>query len=267
MNKNNNICNNCGKLGHLFHQCKLPIISFGLIVFKINNSNQIEYLMIRRKHSFGFIDFVRGKYNLNNIEYIQNIINEMSNTEKNILKISDFKKIWSNLWNNHELKNNQYKYEEIISQKKFESLKNIKYNDEKNMLDYLIDNSITNWNETEWEFPKGRKNNNENDIECALREFEEETGIVKSKIILINNLLPFEEIYIGTNFKSYKHKYFLGLINNDEMIDSCKFQENEVSSVEWKTIDKCLETIRPYNLEKKQIIININKILQEYRLY
>jgi hypothetical protein len=45
------------------------------------------------------------------------------------------------------------------------------------------------------------------------------------------------------------------------------FQPTEVSKLEWKTIDECLETIRPYNLEKKKLIININKVLQEYRLY
>jgi hypothetical protein len=45
------------------------------------------------------------------------------------------------------------------------------------------------------------------------------------------------------------------------------FQRTEVSKLEWKTIDQCLEAIRPYNLEKKQLITNINKVLQEYRLY
>ena len=45
------------------------------------------------------------------------------------------------------------------------------------------------------------------------------------------------------------------------------YQKTEVSKLEWKTIDECLESIRPYNLEKKQIITNINKVLEEYRLY
>jgi galactose-1-phosphate uridylyltransferase len=45
------------------------------------------------------------------------------------------------------------------------------------------------------------------------------------------------------------------------------FQITEVSKLEWKTIDECLSVIRPYNLEKKQLIANINKVLQEYRLY
>ena len=45
----------------------------------------------------------------------------------------------------------------------------------------LIDKSTTRWEETEWEFPKGRRNFKEKDLECALREFEEETGILSSK--------------------------------------------------------------------------------------
>jgi hypothetical protein len=28
-------CNNCGKLGHLFHQCKVPITSIGIIPIRI----------------------------------------------------------------------------------------------------------------------------------------------------------------------------------------------------------------------------------------
>ena len=63
--RNYNFCNNCGKLGHLFHQCKIPITSIGIIAFRIKN-NKIEYLLIRRKDSLSFVDFLRGKYQLNN---------------------------------------------------------------------------------------------------------------------------------------------------------------------------------------------------------
>jgi hypothetical protein len=56
-------------------------------------------------------------------------------------------------------------------------------------------------------------------------------------------------------------------MNNHEEVELSNFQKSEVSKLEWKTIDECLESIRPYNLEKKNLIININKVLQEYRLY
>ena len=83
MNKNNNCnnCNNCGKLGHSFHQCKLPITSYGIIVFR-SSKKGLQFLMLRRKDSFGYIDFIRGKYSPYNIYQIQNIVNEMSLLEK-----------------------------------------------------------------------------------------------------------------------------------------------------------------------------------------
>ena len=264
MNKNTNVCNNCGKQGHLFHQCKLPITSYGVIVFK-SSSLGVQYLMIRRKDSFGYIDFIRGKYSPYNIFQIQNIINEMSMSEKEKILTQPFDTLWREMWG--EISCNQYKNEEQISCKKMELIRTgVIVNNEVINLKDLINKSNTKWEETEWEFPKGRRNFKEKDLECALREFEEETGILSTKINIIENVLPFEEIFIGTNHKCYKHKYFLAYMNESEEYLN-NFQVTEVSKIEWKTLDKCLEDIRPYNLEKKKLIININKVLQEYRLY
>jgi len=264
MSKNNNICNNCGKQGHLFHQCKLPIISYGIILFRIVNEEK-QYLMIRRKDSFGYIDIIRGKYSPYNVYQIQNIINEMSVLEKERILTEPFEELWKSMW--CEINNSQYKNEEIMSAKKMNIIKNgIEDNDKIITLKDIIENSATKWGETEWEFPKGRKNTKEKDLDCALREFEEETGISKNKITVIENIIPFEEIFIGTNHKSYKHKYFLAYMNEiNENLDN--YQATEVSKIEWKSINKCLESIRPYNLEKKKLITNINKVLEEYRLY
>jgi 8-oxo-dGTP pyrophosphatase MutT (NUDIX family) len=191
----------------------------------------------------------------------------MSIYEKQRIISEPFQDLWNNMWG--ETTNSQFKNEEQISFKKNQIIKEgISINDETIDLNQLVNNSTTCWKETEWEFPKGRRNFKEKDLECALREFEEETGISQTKITIIENVVPFEEIFIGTNYKSYKHKYFLAVMNNDEtenILDN--FQVTEVSKLEWKTIDECLESIRPYNLEKKQLITNINKVLQEYRLY
>ena len=264
MNKNINLCNNCGKQGHSFYQCKLPITSYGVIAFR-PSLRGIEYLMIRRKDSFGYIDFIRGKYSPYNLHQIQNIVNEMSLIEKDRILNIPFNELWLEMWG--ENCSSQYKSEELSSSKKIELIKTGITIDNKTInLKNIIENSKTSWNETEWEFPKGRRNSKEKDIDCALREFEEETGISKNKLLVIDNLLPFEEIFIGTNHKSYKHKYFLAYMNeNDNYLNN--FQISEVSKIEWKVYDECLECIRPYNLEKKKLITNINKVLQEYRLY
>ena len=53
--KNEGFCNNCGKKGHLFHQCKMPITSVGIIAFrKCPKGSDYEYLMIRRKDTLGW---------------------------------------------------------------------------------------------------------------------------------------------------------------------------------------------------------------------
>jgi 8-oxo-dGTP pyrophosphatase MutT (NUDIX family) len=153
---------------------------------------------------------------------------------------------------------------------KFDLIKNgIVVNDTKVTLEEIIGNSTTKWEETEWEFPKGRRNFQEKDIECALREFQEETGYPIKSLSVIENLLPFEETFIGSNHKCYKHKYYLAYMNDigERETSLENYQRSEVSKLEWKTVDECLESIRPYNLEKKQLIMNINKVLQEYRLY
>ena len=265
MNKNTTICNNCCKQGHMFHQCKLPITSYGIIVFS-SSMEGIQYLMIRRKDSFGYIDFIRGKYSINNLAQLNTIIDEMSIDEKNRILTMPFDLLWSEMWGDSNI---QYKNEEYSSKKKFENIREgLLVNDKLVTLNDIVKTSKTKWIETEWEFPKGRRNQKEKDLDCALREFEEETGISKIDINIIENVLPFEEMFIGSNHKSYKHKYFLAFMEkNDTNFNLNNFQKTEVSKLEWKTIDNCLESIRPYNLEKKRLIQNINKVLQEYRLY
>jgi 8-oxo-dGTP pyrophosphatase MutT (NUDIX family) len=263
-NMNKNICNNCLKQGHLFHQCKLPITSYGIILFR-STENGHQFLMIRRKDSFGYIDFIRGKYASYNIEKIQKIIDEMSIEEKQRILNEPFNELWNNLWGDSDVV--QYRSEEIASSKKFETIKNgISTENENITLEDVVRLSKTEWNETEWEFPKGRRNFQEKDLECALREFEEETGYSTNDIDVVENLMPFEELFIGSNHKCYKHKYFLAYMK-DKIDILQNYQRAEVSKLEWKTVEQCLESIRPYHLEKKQLIININKVLNEYRLY
>jgi ADP-ribose pyrophosphatase YjhB (NUDIX family) len=264
MNKNN-ICNNCGKQGHKFHQCKFPITSYGIILFR-HSAKGVQYLMIRRKDTFGYIDFIRGKYVLNNIEQIQQLFNEMTIGERENIKTLDFDTIWKMMWGDKNMIT-QYKCEETISQKKFDTLKSgITINGEIITLDKIINNTTTSWEEPEWEFPKGRRNYQEKDLDCAIREFEEETGILKEHLLIIENVLPFEEVFLGSNHKSYKHKYYLAYTNLDSD-DYSNYQKTEVSKLQWKTLPECLISIRPYNLEKKKLIVNINTILKEYRLY
>ena len=116
-----NYCNNCGKYGHIYHSCKLPIISIGVVAFRIVK-NELQYLTICRKDTFGFIDFMRGKYSVYNKDYIMNMLVQMTDLEKEYLLTKTFTELWKHIWGKTVV-NNQYKHEENGSRDKFEMLR------------------------------------------------------------------------------------------------------------------------------------------------
>ena len=79
-------------------------ISYGVILIK-KEENENKILMINRKDSLCYIDFIRGKYKLNNLEYINKLFSRMSKEEIENIKTQEFSKLWKSLWN---IKNNNY---------------------------------------------------------------------------------------------------------------------------------------------------------------
>lgn len=267
--KYEHFCNNCGKNGHMFNQCKLPITSFGVISFRMNQNGQYEFLMIRRKDTLGYIDFMRGKYSINDKDYIINLVKQMTIAEKMKIKTTDFDELWKDVWGKSEQLSNQYKSEQYDSMDKFNKLKTgVMSNNEYYTIDTIIleSENAEQWTEPEWGFPKGRRNYYEKDYDCALREFFEETGYNPKLLKNIHNILPFEEIFTGSNYKSYKHKYYLMFMQYENSIIKTKYEETEVSEMSWKTLEECISSIRHYNLEKIKLISNIHACLMKYKL-
>lgn len=274
-------CNNCGKCGHLFSNCIVPITSLGIIAFRkkpTNNecefsgvidsdvmdttTNNFEYLMIQRVDSFGYVEFMRGKYSMHNYQYLKNIIDEMTIHEKQNILTKSFDELWLSLWG--EYSGIQYRGEEQVSKNKYLQLKaGIEWGGMKYSLETLIQLSTTRWEVAEWGFPKGRRNNQEKDLDCAFREFSEETGYDKQCLKQILNVIPYEEIFIGSNIKSYKNKYYLSYMDNDATQIN-NYQKSEVKNMKWLSYDECMNTIRPYNIEKKNIITSINNTLHKF---
>jgi 8-oxo-dGTP pyrophosphatase MutT (NUDIX family) len=279
-------CNNCGKYGHLFSSCVVPITSLGIIACRKKSSvmvseldeniidgtvnakqvsnNQFEYLMIQRIDSFGYIEFMRGKYSIHNYSYLRNIIDEMTIQEKQNILTKPFDELWVSLWG--EYSGLQYRGEQQLSKHKYLQLKTgINFDGENYNLESLIASSTTQWETAEWGFPKGRRNHQEKDLDCAFREFTEETGYSKECLKQIFNVLPYEEIFIGSNVKCYKNKYFLCYMNsNSELSHSHGYQTSEVKNMKWLSYDECMKIIRPYNTEKKNMLTSINNTLHKF---
>jgi len=272
-------CNNCGKSGHLYYQCKVPITSIGIIAVRCNRkSGQFEYLMIRRKDTLGYIDFMRGKYSIYNRPYILNMLTQMTREEKTRMRSGDFGLLWQSVWGKPlptattvlEPSLNQYRSEELTSREKYNLLYEgvVSSHSQYTLLD-LIDASedpqSPSWDEPEWGFPKGRRNPQEKDYDCALREFAEETGISAQHLHNIQNLMPYEEIFTGSNYKSYKHKYYVMFLDSSQYDCSREnFEKSEVSKMEWKTLEQAEQCIRAYNLEKIRLLRHIDRTLRQF---
>ena len=44
------------------------------------------------------------------------------------------------------------------------------------------------------------------------------------------------------------------------------YQKTEVSQVKWVTYEEAMDMIRPYNLEKKEVLTRVNNLLKNYRI-
>jgi 8-oxo-dGTP pyrophosphatase MutT (NUDIX family) len=269
-NKYKNIqCLNCGYYGHTIKTCNYPITSYGIICY-CNIGNNIKYLMIQRKDSLCYIEFLRGKYRLDNIKYLCNLFKYITLNEKKFINKNNFDILWKKLWKDYDI--NKFKKEYIQSKKKFDKLKEgFIYNDELINFDYIIKNSENNikiYNETEWEFPKGRRNLNEQNIKCAIREFEEESGLIKENIKLVNNK-SYEEIYIAVNNVRYRHIYYLAkCVKFDDNTFNLfnpenKIQIKEVRDVKWLNYNNVIDNIRSIYIERIELFKRVTKIIKK----
>ena len=259
-------CNNCGILGHTYNKCKNPIMSYGIIAINPENS---KILMINRKDSLCYIDFLRGRYSLYDIDYIIHLCNRFSHAEKEKIVASNYDELWSDLWKYNTKLKSHIKNEYKSGKNKFEKLKEGIIIDDKHIdIHYIYNNIKTSYSSTEWEFPKGRRNAGETNRNCAIREFEEETGITSDDYSLFMNVMPISEVYIGENDIKYKHVYYFAQINQDIIIKISSLnneQLSEVSDIQWLTKNECINHIRSYNKTKFKIIDIVFKFIQNYK--
>ena len=54
--------------------------------------------MVQRKDSLGFVEIIRGKYNIQNMHHLQNLFNELTTIEINMLNHLTFDELWIHLW-------------------------------------------------------------------------------------------------------------------------------------------------------------------------
>jgi 8-oxo-dGTP pyrophosphatase MutT (NUDIX family) len=268
-------CTNCGLNGHVFRNCLSPVTSYGIIAVRynddsftkaafsknsnINNNTELfEFLLIKRKDSLSFIEFIRGKYNINDEVYVINLLKGMTQNEHTALLTKTFEELWKDVWGETSaLRTHRSDYEN--SEKKFYQIHS--------QLIQLILNNPTKWTEPERGFPKGRRNPQESDINCAIREFQEETNINRSDFTIIQNASPISETFFGSNQVHYCHKYYIAICNNLLEVNLNKMNPHmarEIGDIKWCSLDEAISKIRPDNIEKREILLKAGKIMRNF---
>lgn len=253
--RNDIICINCNGVGHAFKDCKMPIISYGIIAWRRPKRDRpwIEYLLIQRKDTIGYIDFIRGKYS--NQSMIKNLFEEMTDEERMRLATFDFKKIWQDLWNNKSSRIYINEYEK--SKSKFEKL---------NIQGMLNGTPKSKWKDNGFEYTKGRKNINETNIECAKREFIEESGYKEHEFVVMERVEEISELFFGSNGKRYKHIYYIAMMltDRDPVVDPNNIiQSGEIRKIGWFPFNKCINMFRSYHTSKRQVLYQVDDIIKK----
>lgn len=245
-------CLNCDMYGHSFQYCIKPIKSFGIIAYRQKYSS-LEFLLIKRKDTIGYTDFMRGRYN--SIENLISIVEEMTNKEREDLEKYDFDTLWYRLWHNHT--RGIYINEKTNAKNKFNRI------DIRSILKKI---PPSKFNEPEYGFPKGRKNLNEKYEDCARREFEEETGINSDNYEIDQNIDPVTETFIGSDGQKYSHIYYVAKVNPYLNIQSTHKTDiflEEISELTFASYKEAYRLIRSYDTQKRYTLTKVNKILKK----
>lgn len=216
-------------------------VSVGIMCWKYNNGYKV--LVEHKRCTYAFIEFARGHYNSQVPSRVKYLFNQMTVNEKIDILSMDFGTIWRRVW----LFNPEHVYTvSNMYRKKEYKFTNTFLMDGGVKLRELLDG--TSHAESTWEFPKGRKKSvDELDIDCAIREFREETGIEKSKYRILFDIDPI--VYSHSDHHvDYVNIYYIAMAKSGGITPKisfeCKDQLSEVDSLRWVNVNE-LDVLDP----------------------
>lgn len=227
----------------------LPITSFGCILRWIAPQGTF-YLLIKRKESMSYIDLIHGNYRESQLFFI---LQELTIEERERILENDFDTLWEDLHlRPPEGENYRYGLEIFTALRPF--------------LPQLFDKVAPSYQNDKhlWLWPKGRINWKreengdifpESPIECALREFEEETNGID--LLGLNSRLlysdPIVEKFLGSNSKNYRTNYFV-FENEGPLPELTQFEQvnteirsvstGEIEEMRWVSVEQVGEKLR-----------------------
>jgi len=239
--------------------------SSGILCFRQKNF-QIEVLLIKKRFTYEFLDFLLGKYKLSNDNDLLKLFNGMTAQEKLYIMTLDFDTMWYNIWMGR--KQNVFKRDIRYSQKEMK-----KYWCNKSRFERIFANeqstkrikTLINNSDTKgylWGIPKGRINDKESNLNAAIREFEEETNVFKRNYKLLGSYIK-DRVEVDTTI--YDSCYFLAVATKwfDPKINLLTTKENilEIDEAKWIPINQL--SVLNLSSNTYKIIKNARKLIKK----
>lgn len=226
--------------------------SIGIIIF---NKALNKVLMIQKKCTYSYMEFIFGKYDKNNQQALLEKFNKMTVQEKLIISSFEFEWMWYYAFMTKEKNDNYCKafgkfYKNFITNPK--------------LLKMILNNSHKSGSLL-WEPPKGRKNKNESSLSCAIREVYEETRHPHKSYQIIPSKRIKKQFIVDS--VRYIIIYYFAIMTVSESINYDVYnniQSSEVSNIKWVLINK-LDNFYIINDIKQLIKKSNEEIKREYK--
>ena len=203
--------------------------SFGLACLRYNKENEIEILLVKKRCTYMYASFLNGLYKKKDISYINIMFNGMTRYEKADILTLNFEIMWIRMYVNIPQKTKDINFDIKISAKSttntYDYIKTYNsyydsYMKKKRKFELLflydggiyiknfVHNSIDGI--IKWEIPRGKKEKEENMLDCAIREFKEETGICVNNYNILFGIEPIVDTYVSSGIQ-YIHTYYMAM--------------------------------------------------------
>lgn len=225
---------------------KKPTESFGIIAMRPSPSGW-KYLLVCRRDSVGMCDILFGNETITK-RYLRRVCSQITQREVECILHHPIERILKHVFGLAR----QYttcKEKRRLQWRKQMIRRRINIIRQNRDLRDIVDSVQSQWKDPGWGFPKGRLlYPSEDEMECALREFEEETGIGRSELRINKDpSVRFVEEYVGSNNVTYRHNYFITIVS-PKATPCCDpdstGQRFEISEVGWFPFDGAMRTIR-----------------------
>ena len=207
--------------------------SYGIAIVRHNNIlSRYELLLVMRRTSYAFLDFVRGSYSKSNV---MELFKNMTFHERALVSTMNFHQLW--YWahfSNPPVMGFKAGYDRYNTQyAKFRAM----WSGCPDRLRSMLSECRTNKNL--WEIPKGRANPREEPMVTAMRETLEETGIT-SRSYRTLDIDPYT-VKFSDRGKDYQYVFYIAAPTASFRMPSVdyrnKSQIREVVGMRWVSMD------------------------------